>query len=144
MPSYSDRAGLELVFGKSNVEKWADVNNDENAADVDARVTWALEQGYEYVNDRLRDGPYAIPFTLPAPATIKLLNERFAGVLLYESRGVTDVDGQGKPMHALAYHRDWVEKTIAQIFARQLRLNLTPQVTTYPQVLREEDEADYL
>lgn len=141
MTSYASRADVETAFGKSNVKKWADVNNDGNGADVEARVTWALESAYEYVNDRLREGPYTIPFVIDGtlPKTIVRMCAAYAGVLLYESRGIVDVDADGRAMHALKWHKDWVEDMIKKIHARQIKFLLTKTYKDYPVIVREDD-----
>ncbi len=133
---YAERTDVEQIFGASNVSKWADVDNDQNAEKIEARIAWAIGLSEEKLNNRLRGGPYTVPFGGDAiPAEIVDAAARLAGVLLYDSRGVTDFDPNGKPMHQLSAHRDMVDKFIAEVHANRVTLDITSTKTTAPAVV---------
>lgn len=134
---YATREDVERIYGKSNVEKWADVNNDKNAQDVAQRVVWALEMAHDELEARLRYGPYALPFQ-PVPKTITRMEATLAGVILYDSRLITDEEDSPSPMKK---HEKWVARMIADIFSRRLRLDAPYQSIDYPKVI-EDDTSD--
>lgn len=136
--TYALRQDIEDVYGITNVSKWADLENLEDPVYIDRRIVWALKSSYDEINTLLLGGPYAIPFA-NAPRTIVNLQAEFAGVLLYESRGIQDFNPDtGKAVHQLSWHRENVEKRCAQIKAGRIRLLKGDQVgTTVPRVIRQ-------
>jgi len=121
--TYSTNQDLYLVFGQSNIKKWADVDNDRVYGNIEARLDWARAQAYDEINSKLAESLYQFPLKGPDyPLIIVRMEASLAGVLLYESRGVTDVDAQGRAQHALQWHRTFVERCIRDIFARRLVL----------------------
>jgi len=119
---YAERSDIELAFGKTNTEKWADVNNDANATEIADRICWALKSGHSYINDRLNGGPYVIPFVLPYPVSIILCTSYYAGVLLYDSRGITDMQEDGTEKNQVSFFRKWVEEYIMKILANRANI----------------------
>lgn len=103
--AYATRAKLEALYGSVNVARWADLNNTEDETEIDACITGALADAEAEADDRMRGGPYAIPFTT-VPACVERATALLAGVMLYEHRGVVDYDPEtGKPQHQLAYQK---------------------------------------
>jgi phage gp36-like protein len=93
--AYGSQEGMEAIFGKKNIAKWADADNDEDEDTIEARILWALQEAEDRINDRLRPSPYKIPFEGTTPSRIVTLCNKLAGILLYETpRGLTDVDTQ--------------------------------------------------
>lgn len=137
--TYSDRERLEATFGKSNVSKWADLDGTSNAADIESVISTALEDSQAELDDRLRNGPYKIPFESPYPRTVVRLHTLMCGVLLYEARGVTDSE-DGK--HQLQWHRKKYETMIRQLHAGHIKLDHPTTVVSYPQVVLDEEEDD--
>jgi phage gp36-like protein len=114
--SYCVRADIEAVFGSTNVERWADLNNDGNATEITARIVRAIQIAEAEVNDRLRGGPYSLPFST-VPVAIENLTASLAGVWLYESRGVEDTDPHGNAVHRLTWHKKNAQRMITEIHA---------------------------
>lgn len=120
-PHYSGRGDVEILFGKANVEKWADVDNENSTAFIANRIAWANHQAWAYINARLEGGIYSVPFEPPFPPIIVEMSARHAGVLLYDSRGLEDTETTD---HLYTNHRDRVAEMLTQILAGQLKLNL--------------------
>lgn len=136
--TYADRDDIELQFGASNVLKWADIDNDADNASITDRIDWALDLADEEINTRLRMGPYAIPFTT-VPVKIKNMAAIWAGILLYEARGVPDSeDGAGK--HQLSQFKKQFDLDIRKIHAYLIRFDVTLASATYPQLIEPDDE----
>lgn len=131
MSAYCTAADLYLAFGRANVKKWADVDNDEDATSIAARITWAITNASAVMDDRLRKSPAQFPLTdTPYPASVVLNCAYLAGSLLYDSRGVTDFDGDGKPINQVSWARKACEKFIVDVFARLVVLDVVPAIET--------------
>jgi len=119
---YANRSDIELIFGQENTKGWADVDNDGNEEKIGARICWALQSAKAYFDDMLNNGPYAVPFAVPYPPQIVIENARYAGCALYDSRGVTDTDGEGRALDSLSQQRKKTEAFIVRVLANQTQL----------------------
>lgn len=128
---YAGRGNIELIYGAVNVQKWADVDGDADTDTIANRISWALELAEAWVNDRLRMGPYEIPFT-EVPILITDITARQAGILLYDARRITDEADDGDEIPA---HRRLVENYVNQIVARQIRFSIDQNFTGYPKTI---------
>ncbi len=120
MSTYCERSDIEAIFGTKNVAKWADMDEDEGAGDITARITLAISVASEEIDDFARLYQYTVPLTTPAeatPVTIVNLAATLAGVWLYEARGCVDFD----PKNGAPYHRLAFKRAEAQRFFDQLR-----------------------
>lgn len=126
--AYCTTDDLEQKWGATNLDKWADLDNDQDAVKMAARKAKAIEVASESVNDQLRGGPYVIPFS-DAPATPILIVEvacQLAGVWLYENRGVQDYNTEdGSPVHRLSWHKKDARKKLLQLKAGTVKINAT-------------------
>ena len=137
--NYCERSDVEDLFGPVNVAKWADLDNTQDADAITARVDRAIAVSSAKIDDRLRGGPYVLPIT-NQPATVVNLCASLAGLWLYESRGVQDFDPEsGVPMHRLRWFAQQAEKTLKDLRAGVLRLDvaLTGYGTTAPFVVND-------
>lgn len=122
--AYSERADIELKYGRDELAVWADPNGDGVTADVAAAITNAISLADNRIDDALRGGPYEVPFS-PIPSTIVELSAMLAGVLLYEGRGVKDFDPEtGQPQHRLHWQRTEVRQRLAGIKSGAIRLDV--------------------
>lgn len=128
---------LYLTFGQTNIRKWADANNDEVDATIDARITWAIARATNHIDDQLRLSHYDVPFSA-APQSIVDLCAELAGCLLYQMpRGLADGEDAQTAINTM---RDNVEERLKRIAAGQLHLdgiNHTSQA--YPAVVNIDD-----
>lgn len=136
--SYCTRTDIERQFGPSNVSTWSDLENKGNALHVIERVVEAIVYAEEYINGVLLGGPYSVPF-IDVPEIIKRLAATFAGIWLYESRGVTDFDNDtGQPIHRYAYQKQSAKSMLLNIKKGTFRLpGVTPNAA--PTVVPIED-----
>lgn len=137
--AYAQRQDVEMIFGSQNVEKWADLDNREDQYHIAQRISWALELAKAKIDDTLRDGPYEIPFSAPYPTTIKDVNARWAGVLLYDSRGIQDTDEDGKVNDNLKVHRVYVEDFLKKVLAGKIKPGTRSTHITHPEVYDADD-----
>ncbi len=129
--AYSARADVEIRFGSSNIADWADLNSNDVAAEITARIAWAIAEADESIDDSLRDRKYAVPIVglgSGQPKAIIMLSSTLAGLLLYESRGVQDVDPDtGSPIHRYAHLKRQAKNTLQGIIAGRIRLYAVEQ-----------------
>lgn len=137
--SYCTAADILTFFGKTNVNRWADLENTKVQSEIDARIAVAITYAHNEVNDRLRGGPYTTPLVEPPPNIITDIAARLAGVWLYESRGVEDIEESGKAVHKLTWHKDYARRVLREIRNGIRRLDLLSTVTI-PTVLDVDDE----
>lgn len=98
---------LEILFGKANIRRWADVENSKNLLDpeITNRVEWAIDWAYDNLKWRLAGSP-------ELPVSSKVVDDiaaRIAGIRLYEMRGISDEDATKSPV---AHHRKFVDEWI--------------------------------
>lgn len=131
---YCTRQDIENIFGRSNVEQWADVNNNSATPEIASRIEWAINLAGSELDARMRGGVYAVPFT-DEPFDTLWVNAvaRLAGVLLYEGRGITDVDTFGRPVHPLSTHRDMAYEFVRKVRGGAIRLSNAHAFAMYPQ-----------
>lgn len=129
---YAEKNDIDLIFGKTSVEIWADLNNSRIPVEIKARIDWALALANSKLNSRLRNGPYTIPFSATYDPIIVDLEARWAGVLLYDGRRVADSEEtENTPEH----HRVMIDQTIKAILAGTLRLDVDTVSVSYPRVI---------
>ena len=121
MGRYITKANVEAVFGREWVRKHSNLNHeDTNAAVNDTRVDESIEYAEDYFDDRLRNGRYTVPLS-NAPSTVKNICAKLAGVWLYESNALADIDDEADD--PIARHRDHAESKINAIVAGSIRLD---------------------
>lgn len=131
MSGYCNRTDVEQVCGKVNVEKWSDMDDDDNSTNITSRITLAIELQYNRMNDLLRESKYTIPLvsttdTTPVtyPYAPRFINATLAGVWLYEAKGVIDVDPRtGEAVHALQYLKQSAERELEEIVKGRRQIN---------------------
>ena len=130
--AYAIRTDVEAVFGVENAEKWADLENDQVAADITARIAAALAFAEDEIDNRLRGGPYVVPLTTPVERIIVDVAAKLAGVWLYESRGVADFDPEtGRPQHKLHWHKKDASRKLDDLLSGRRRLGITDTDKTF-------------
>ena len=139
--TYAQRLNIEQIFGRTNVFKWADINNDQNASDVAIRICWALNVASNRITDRLTGGPYTMPFQQPYPEQLVEQTARMAGVLLYNSRGMVDVDDDDTD--PITNHQDQVKEFVLDILSSRLRFRgVSYAVSSTPMVVKDHHDEE--
>jgi phage gp36-like protein len=119
---YCTRADIESLFGADNVAKWADLDSDQDATKITARITKAIIYAQADLDSRLMGGPYIVPFTT-AHAVITDLTARLAAIWLYKAHGTTDTTSdEGKTR--MTAEKAEVSKTIKELLSGQRRVDL--------------------
>jgi len=135
--TYSTKAQSERIYGKSNILRWADMNNNEDEDEILDRIEWAIQEAYDQINARLKSCRYTVPFESPIDPVIITLSARLAGVLLYDNRRLVDIPEFDEAL----YHRTQVERMYKQIHGGQLSLlNYSHNAVSYPQAIATDSE----
>ena len=133
---------MEKTFGKDNIRKWADLDGDDVTADIEARITNAIQVAEEYINAELKGGPYEIPFTGTVPFLIQDLATRLAAWFLYSPRGIEDVDNT-QVLNQVLMWKKYVDQQLRRIHSGNIKFtDVTPKATvTYPQVVESDSSS---
>ncbi len=127
MSTYCARSDIEDRFGTTSVSAWGDIDNDESAATITARITRAIAVASDKIDDAMRTSHYLIPLSTPAGATptaIVDIAAAFAGVWLRTARGVEDFEPQtGKAIHELSPIELAAERDLEMIRSGKTRLD---------------------
>jgi hypothetical protein len=125
--TYATDDEIDDIFGAVNVTSWADMDNDGNGATITARKDRARVVSQARIDNVLRDTHYTVPAVNAAgdtPVTIVDLEARFAGIWLYESRGVIDFSPKtNAPYHRLTFARREARQQLEEIRAGRLKLD---------------------
>lgn len=143
MAVYTTRERLERQFGKTNISRWADLENNGLASEIAAQIAWAIEEVSRQIDDEMRGGPYEVPFAdiadaPPTPSGIVTWCTQKCGLLLYDSRGHTDgTDG-------FASLRKQVAMTAKAMRVLRKRLDIAEIASYHPAKLDPADDAEPL
>jgi phage gp36-like protein len=128
--SYCTRADIEMIFGRTNVQVWADMEGDENEDEITARIARAIAVTTVALHDRIRQSRYVLPLEAlsdseetDALATIVDLAARMAGLWLHDNRGIIERDENGNILDNLAHQRRIVASTIQSILLGEILLD---------------------
>lgn len=127
------RADMNNVFGTYNITRWADVSNNSDEVEIEARVDYALALALEEVKAKLRLLTYVVDDALELPLVKHAICQR-AGDLLYSPRAVSDEDPEKDLM---SFHRKQYETFFKNIAAGRLDLGIPRRCRPFPKV--EED-----
>lgn len=100
MGTYINKSNVEALFGTDNVATWSNLDNDDAQAN-EARIDDAIAYAEALIDDRFRDGKYAVPLvgnSTNALETIKNVAAQFAGWWLYRARGLRDDETEADKM----------------------------------------------
>lgn len=125
---YCTREDIEDNFGIINVEKWADLDNDADQTKIAARIDHAIYIASAQIDGALRKTFYVVPLepngSYLDPVIVDIC-AIFAGVYLYEARGVSDFDpDSGQIVHRLKYNKQYAQDTLQKILLGPLSLDL--------------------
>lgn len=103
MKAYITRETLELVFGKANIERWADLDGDKDTDKIRKRVNFAIYTASSYIDTILRGHNYN---AVEIDPNIKRLIAQIAGLHLYDAREIIDGDPTSDKMSVVRQQVD--------------------------------------
>jgi len=124
MSTYCTKSQIEDIFGATSIADFADIDNDESAVTIAARIARAIAVASEQVDDAMRRSVYTLPLTSSADATPLVIVDiaaKLAGCWLYEARGIENF--QGQPVNQLATVKETALKDLAEIAAGTRRID---------------------
>ena len=140
---YTSRSILELMVGRTNVLKWANLENDDEeeaavATLIDDRIMFAISRAGARLHELLARSRYNLPLT-PLSEELVANVTGLAACYLYEARGALEFDQQTNTVeHQLAFYRKRFESYVKNILAGRIifedqsvakTLQTTPSVT---------------
>lgn len=136
MGTYINKSNVEALFGTDNVATWSNLDNDDAQAN-EARVDDAIAFAEGFIDDRFRDGKYAVPLvgnSTNALQTIKNVASQLAGWWLYRARGLRDDETEADKM---ATHEADANEIIDGYLSGRMKLDaaLTKTQPTAPVVV---------
>lgn len=129
-PVWTSREELNSMFGETNVDQWGDLENTGNASLIANTINEACEDATDDARSRLRNS--AAGTIVVAPRILRRNVTRLAGMLLYESRGVSDAPDSGEGKHRLAYSNKRADAFFRAVQAGQIQLTGAVPPTSYP------------
>lgn len=92
---YTNRALLNAMYGKQNIDEWSDLENCEDSSRRDRiiaeRIQLEIDRVSAYVDDSLRH-LYCGPFSCPPPRTIEAMVTAMVGHNLRDARYMNEDD----------------------------------------------------
>ncbi len=138
--AYCAQTDIERRFGATQVAKWADIDADGDATKIANRIASAIVYADVEIDDRLRGGPYTVPFSSPTPATVTRISAELAGVWLFEGRGIHEWSPEGGGEHRLSGIERKAREMLLAIRSGLLALDVN-QVASHPRVWTDADDA---
>ncbi|HRV17846.1 MAG TPA: DUF1320 family protein [Myxococcota bacterium] len=121
--AYCTAENIQTIFGSHNVRVWADLNANNDEAEIEARIAHAIEIATAEVDSILAGTPYKVPMTNP-PALITEITATLAGVYLYEGRGGQAIDPQSNTLaHPYMFKRMWALSILKELRTGTRRLS---------------------
>ena len=136
---YSTRDDVELVFGKTNIERWADLDNNSDSEYIQSRIDYFGEIAAEMVDGDLSQCAYSVPFAEPYPKIIIHLAALKQGMLLYDGRRVVDDENENQISAQEKEYEMLVDKINADTFSIS---GLSRNSTKPPKVVQDSTNDD--
>lgn len=133
--AYSDSTLVRTKWGTANIDKWADLNNNGNSTEIEARIADAISEADLEIDSRLRGGGYVIPFPV-VPEEIRHASARLAGVILYEPRRFDEIEDNDNtiPNNPVFAVKKRLMEWLREIRAGVIQLSIPNLATNYPAV----------
>jgi hypothetical protein len=115
------------IFGRVNVNRWADLDGDENLATIVARINASIATELQYVIDRV--GHTYDTSTLTDSLAVRDMIARMVGVSLYQARGYEDDDSK-----LIKLHQARIDSVLKFILTGRLKFPGVARTTSHPDV----------
>lgn len=117
--------GAEVInrFGKDNLLRWLNLDNDEDATQVDQAFQSAIDEAEEEVQNTFQDGRYRVPFTI-VTTKIKRWMIDLTGVYAYGNRGQDDEDADNAESGRMTNVEKHTRREMDYYSAGSRRLNI--------------------
>lgn len=116
------------IFGKTNVDRWADLDGTANEAVITARITATLATELQYVIDRL--GATYDTEDLTSSSAVRDMVARMAGLSLYQARGYEDDDNK-----LIKLHQARIDSVLKLILTGRLKFPGAARTTSHIDVV---------
>ncbi|MBQ2622303.1 MAG: DUF1320 family protein [Thermoguttaceae bacterium] len=127
---YVNRDMLELIFGKANINRWADLDGDDDAFKIQQRINFAIQTASSYIETVLRGRNY---HNVIIDSSIRRLIAQIAALHLYDAREMIDGDSAADKMSMVRTQVDEYLGKIrrGEIILKGERTQAAPTVVPY-------------
>lgn len=138
------RTDLNNVFGNVNVTLWADVNNNKDAAEITARIDYAIGIAIAETEAMLRNLSYEVADAIEHILVRNATTLR-AGDVLYLPRRFSDLGGARMltTSDLMSYHRSEYLTFFKNLQANRIDLGLPRNCRPYPAVPEDDTVQSY-
>lgn len=122
---WTSRSQLEAQFGLTNIEQWADLENEGSEENIAGRISWAIAEAQSDAELLLYTSPVDVDAQRSALSSNSMLRRAvtiMAAVKLYESRGIVDYEPDGDGKHRLSQADKSAKTFFKKVQAGQIRL----------------------
>lgn len=139
------RTDLNNVYGALNISMWADVNNNKDHDEIEARVQYAINVATAETEAILRLLSYEVVDAVEH-ILVKHATALRAGDLLYTPRRFSDLGGARMltTSDLISYHRKEYLTFFKDLQANKIDLGLSRNCRSYPAVEDPENSNDSL
>lgn len=139
------RTDLNNVYGALNISMWADVNNNRDHDEIEARVQYAINVATAETEAILRLLSYEVADAVEH-ILVKHATALRAGDLLYTPRRFSDLGGARMltTSDLISYHRKEYLTFFKDLQANKIDLGLPRNCRSYPAVEESENSNDSL
>src|SRR5579863_4026511 len=120
---WTSRKELERQFGKTNIERWADLENTGDPSEISFNISEAVKDATDEALSLLAKA--ACGTVVVASRTLRRNVSRLAAGILYEARGVKDTADGEAGKHRLKYALDRAYKFFKGVQAGTIDLSGT-------------------
>ena len=124
---YCTSTNVNQIYGTTNVQMWADLDDDGNTTNIAARITTFIGMVAADMDAKFRRTHYEIPIVAQdgtVPSEVRYLCARLVGPAMYEARGVQDYDPEtGKLVNRLAFAKETAEAYLEEIATQKRKLD---------------------
>lgn len=135
---YCERQNLNLVYGKINIDQWADLDNSKDSDTIAERVDFSIQIACAYIDARLKSSAYSFPITDEnVPTVIMYAAALKAGMILYDGRRVASDETEDQVSAQSMEFEQILKRILANTLALPLARISTRPIKVYPRVEEE-------
>lgn len=127
--TYSDDDDVDSIYGRDDVNAYADVDADQDAGKISANKELARQYWFAHINQKLQAAGFTSPATsenFPFFGKMKYIEAEGAGAWLYFKRGKQDANsGENNASGSMQWHWNHAESELADVIADAMRVTET-------------------
>lgn len=131
---YTTRSLIESKYGKENVRIWADLDGNYDQNEIESTIYETILNVMAYIDAKLSNGAYTVPFSAPIPRIIKYIATTLAGCELYAARAMFSDNFD----RMVANNKKTAMQTLAEIERGFVNLGVNKRCENIPVVVEDD------